>query len=126
MLVSGMKRKIVLEHQCCKPHVVRWNWSALLPQLPEQGGVVMRGLIVGIQDADPFLKKKTPENLFVFRRPPAMGESGSKFAHHYERQQYGLRLFEKRDGFRDAFTKVDVPIGVDGDPHFHMSLSIRS
>ena len=59
VLVSCVQRQIVLQDQRGQPHIVRRNRRALLPELAEHAGVVVRGLVVGKKDADAVFQQKT-------------------------------------------------------------------
>ena len=48
----------MLQDERSDPHIVRWNRRALLTQLAVNGGVMMRGLLIGIEHADTGLQKK--------------------------------------------------------------------
>ena len=52
MSVAGKQDKRMLQDECCNPHIVSRNGGALLTQLPVNGGVMMRRLLVGIEHAD--------------------------------------------------------------------------
>jgi hypothetical protein len=57
----------MLQHQGCDPHVVGRDGSALLAQLPVDCAVMMRGLFVGVEDADAGLQQKAAQGGFVAR-----------------------------------------------------------
>ena len=59
MFVSRVKRKIMLQDQRRQPHIVRRNWRALLPELAENGGIVVSGLVVGKENADAVFQQET-------------------------------------------------------------------
>jgi len=52
MGVAGTQDKRMLQDECCNPHIVNRNGGTLLTQLPVNGGVMMRRLLVGIEDPD--------------------------------------------------------------------------
>ena len=52
MGVAGKQDKGMLQDECCNPHIVSRNGGTLLTQLPVNGGVMMRRLLVGIEHAD--------------------------------------------------------------------------
>jgi hypothetical protein len=52
VLVSCVQRQIVLQDQGGQPHIVRRHRGALIPELAEHRCVVVRGLVVGKDDAD--------------------------------------------------------------------------
>jgi hypothetical protein len=52
MRVAGAEDKRMLQDERRDPHIVGWDGSALFAQLPVKGGVMMRGLFIGIEHAD--------------------------------------------------------------------------
>lgn len=56
MSIARKQDQRVLENKSRNPHIVRRNGRALLAELPVQARVVMRGLIVGIDNADAWLQ----------------------------------------------------------------------
>ena len=126
VLVSGVQSKIVLQDQSRKPHVVRGDWCALLPELAEHGRVVMSGLVVREKGAHAILEQEPPQHPFILSRPATVRETGPKFTDYDERQENRLGFFQQRHGFPHALAEIDISIGVEGHPHRQRSSSTRS
>ena len=65
MGVTSEQDKRMLQDEGRDPHIVGRDGSALLAQLPVNGGVVMGGLLVGKEDIDTGFQEKTAQNGFV-------------------------------------------------------------
>ena len=89
------------------------NRRALLPELTVDGGVVVRRVVVRIQDAHTVLHQEAPEEALVLRRSPTVRGTGPQLAQNDERQQDLLGRFEQRDRLREALAEIDVSIGVE-------------
>ena len=81
------------------------------------------GLIVGKQDTHPLLEEELTECSLVVRLSATVNEAGAKLAEDDERQQDGVGFFEQRHRLVDAFTEIDVSVGVERDPHRQRSAS---
>jgi len=77
MRVTGEQDQGMLQDEGCDPHIIGWDRSALLPQLPVNGGVVMGGLLVGIEDSDAGLQQKAAQDSFIAGSLAADGKSGA-------------------------------------------------
>src|ERR1700690_1497125 len=86
----------------------------------------MRGLFVGIEDSDAGLQQKTAQDSFVSRDLIAHGKSGAQFSHYDERQPNFIGKFDRFDNRGVAPAKVSVAIGIDCQPHRHISSAIAS
>ena len=75
MAIAREEHEIVLQDERRDPEVVGRYRSALSSKLPVDGGMVMRGLIVGEQDQDPVLAEEGPQHAFIFRASPAQAEA---------------------------------------------------
>ncbi len=126
MLVSRVQRQVVLQDQRGQPHIVRRNRRALLPELSEDGGVVVSGLVVGKEDADAVFQQETSEDPFVLGLPTPVREAGPKLGDNNEGQQNRLGFFQQRYCLRSAFAQIDVSICVESHPHRQRSSSTRS
>src|SRR4051812_18247764 len=116
----------MLQNQGSDPHIVGRDWSALLTQLLVNGGVMMRGLFIGVEHADAMLHEKAAEDGFVSRSLGAHRESSAQFPHHDERQPDFVGEFDSFDDGRSTAAKVGVAVGVERQPHFHISSSMVS
>ncbi len=58
--IAVVQDEIVLEHERCDPQVVRGDGRALAPELAKGPRVVVRGLVVGVEDLDAVLLQETP------------------------------------------------------------------
>ena len=56
--VTGTQDKRMLEDESRNPHIIGRNGSALLTQLPVNGGVMIRRLVVGIEHTNARLEEK--------------------------------------------------------------------
>ena len=61
MRVAGTQDKGMLQHEGRDPHIVCWDGSALLAQLPIQSSVVMGCLVVGVEHTDAGLQQKAAQ-----------------------------------------------------------------
>ena len=123
VLVACVKREVVLQNERGEPHIVGGDRCALFPELMKHGRVMVGGLIVGKQDKHPLLEEELTECSLVVRLSATMNEAGSKLAEDDERQQDGVGFFEQRHRLVDAFTEIDVSVGVERDPHRQRSAS---
>ena len=117
MPVSRVQCEIVLEHEGGEPHIVRWNGRALLAQLTKNRCIVMRRLVVGIQNVHAVLEEKTSKRMLVLDLPAPQREAGAQLPEHDERQHDGFGLLEQLDGLGNSPTEIDVPVRVNGDSH---------
>ena len=123
VLVACVKRQVVLQNKRGEPHIVCGDRRALFPELMKNGGVMMSGLIVSKQDKHPLLEEELTECSLVVRLSATMNEAGSKLPEDDERQQDGIGFFEQRHRLVDAFTEIDVSVGVERDSHRQRSAS---
>ena len=65
MRVTGKQDQRMLEHQGRDPHIVRRDGGSLLTQLPVNGGVMMRRLVVRIERTYAGLEEKAAQDGFV-------------------------------------------------------------
>lgn len=80
--VTGKQDKRMLQDEGCDPHIIRWDGRALLAQLPINGGVMMRRLVVGIEHTNARFKQKAAQHCFVLRSLGAHCKSGAQFPEH--------------------------------------------
>jgi len=78
--VTGKQDKRMLQDEGCDPHIIRRNGGALLTQLPVNGSVMMRGLLVGIEHTDAGLQEKTSQDSFVPWSLAARSETSAQFS----------------------------------------------
>jgi len=126
MRVTGEQDQGMLQDEGCDPHIIGWDRSALLPQLPVQGGVVMGGLLVGIEDTDARLEQKTAQDSFIAGSLAANRKSGAQFSQHDERQPNFIGEFNRFDNRNMAAAKVGVAVGIERQLHRHISSSMVS
>ncbi|HSP63116.1 MAG TPA: hypothetical protein VLQ90_09060, partial [Pyrinomonadaceae bacterium] len=112
--VTGKQDMRMLQDESCDPHVVRRDGSALLTQLPVNGSVMVRRLLVGIQHTDPRLEEKAPEDGFITRSLGTDGKSGAQFAEDDKGQPDFLGKLDRLNDRFDTPAKVRVTIGVEG------------
>jgi len=84
MSVAGAQDKGMLQDEGRDPHIVRWDGNALFAQLPVNGGVVMRRLLIGVEHTDSGLEKEAAQDGFVARSLGADGKSRAQFSEHDE------------------------------------------
>jgi hypothetical protein len=75
MDVASAEGQGMLQQKGCNPHVIGGDRRSLPAQLAVDASIMVRGLFVGVQDVNLWLKEKTPEDGFVLRRFAAQGES---------------------------------------------------
>ncbi|SRR6266545_715529 len=126
VLVSCVQGKVVLQHKSGQPYIVRRNRRALFAELAEDRRVVVSRLVVGEDDTHTVLQQKPPKYALVLGLSTAMCEACPKLADYDERQHDGLGFLQKRQGFCDSFTQIDVSIGVESDSHRQRPSSTRS
>jgi len=96
MRVAGEQNERMLQDEGRDPHIVGWDGSALLSQLPENSGVMMRGLLVSKKHTNGGFQEEAPQDGFVARSLTAHSKSGPQFSKHDKRQPDFLGEF---DGF---------------------------
>src|ERR1700751_4240170 len=126
MGVAGTQDKRMLQDECCNPHIVSRNGGTLLTQLPVNDGVMMRRLLVGIEDPDTGLQEKAPQDSLVARTLAAHSKAGAQFSQHDERQPDFIRQLDRLDDGCVAPAKIGVTVCVERHPQRHNSASIAS
>ena len=124
--VTSKEDERMLQDQGCDPHIVRRDRGALLTQLPINSGVVMRRLLVGIEQADTGLQEKTAQDGFVAWSLAPYGKSGAQLSQHDERQPNFIGELDRLDNEYIAPAKVGVTVCVERQLHFHISSSMVS
>ncbi len=102
MRIASTQNKRMLQHEGRDPHIVGRDGSALLPQLPVNSAVMMRGLFIGIEHTDAGLQQKTAQDGLVARSRAAQnktahGKSGAQFSQHDEGQPDFIGEFDRFD-----------------------------
>ncbi len=121
----------MLQDEGCDPHIVGRDGSALLPQLPVNSAVMMRGLFIGIEHTDARLQQKAAQDSLVARsraahNKPAHGEAGAQFSQHDEGQPDFIGEFDRFDNRHVAPAKVGIAVRIERQPHRHISSSMVS
>lgn len=96
------------------PEIVGGNGRALVSQLGEESGVMMRGLLVSIEHADQWGVEKFGEEAFILRGPGATGKSSPQFGQHYEWDDDLAGVPDDRHGLGTGLRKGHIGIGIDG------------
>ncbi len=97
MRIAGTQDKRMLQDEGGNPHIVGRDRSALLPQLPVNGAVMVRCLFIGVEHTDAGLQQKTAQDSLVARSLTAHGESGAQFSQHDEGQPDFIGEFDRFD-----------------------------
>jgi len=100
--------------------------QSLEPQLAERTRVVVRRLVVGIEDRDALLQEKTTQDTLVLRAALAESEARAQLRDHDEWQENLFCGGHQPDRLGDPFAEVHVAIGIEGQFHFQRSSSTRS
>jgi hypothetical protein len=129
--VAGAQDKRMLQDESRDPHIVRRDGTALLAQLPVNGAVMMSGLFIGVEHADAGLHEKSAQDSFVARSrtahsKTALSKPSAQFSQNDEGQPDFVGKFDSFDDGRIAAAKVGIAIGVECQPHRHISSSIVS
>lgn len=126
MAIAGMEHEVVLKHERREPHVVGRDRRALGSELAVDGRVVMRRLIVGVEDVHPFLEQEAAERSLVLGLTLAEGEPGAQLAQDDEGQDHRLGDLDERDRLSDPLAEIDVAVGVERDSQRQRSSSTTS
>jgi len=97
MRIPRVKDERILEDEGRNPHIVRGDRSALLPQLPVSGRIMMGCLLICIKNTNAGLKKETAQNSFIARPLAAYGKTGTQFPEYNERQPNLIGAFDHLD-----------------------------
>lgn len=116
----------MLQHEGRDPHIVGRDGSALLPQLPADSAVMVRGLLIGVEHTDAGLHQKTAQDSLVARSLTAHSKAGAQFSQHDEGQPDFIGEFDGFDHGRMAAAKVGVAVRIKSQPHRHISSSMAS
>jgi hypothetical protein len=80
--VRGGQHKRMLQDKSRDPHIVRRDAGSLLAELPVDVRVMMRCLVVGIENPNSGILKESPQHSFVTRSLTAHGKSAPQFSHN--------------------------------------------
>jgi hypothetical protein len=116
----------MLQHKSGDPHVVGRDGSALFAKLPVNGSVMMSCLFIGVEHSYPGFHQETAEHNLVSWSLTAHGKSCAEFSEYNEREMDFVREFDRLDYRCDAPAQVGVTIGIESQPHGHISSSIES
>jgi len=115
----------MLNRQRRDPEIIGRHGRVLPAQLPINGGIVMRGLPVGVKRTNRWPLKDARQRGFIFARPHSASESAAQLGQSDERDEYSCRRLHGLHDRRLAADKISVPVGVQQQFHFHKSASIR-
>lgn len=80
MAVTRIEEEIVLGDRRRNPEVVGGKGSTLPAQLAEKPGIVVSGLLIGVQDFNPGRVEKAGQDTFVLLRPATAQKPGPEFS----------------------------------------------
>ncbi len=80
MRVAGKENERMLQDQGSDPHIIRRDGSALLSQLPVNGGIMVRCLFIGVEHAYAGLEQKSPQDGFIPRPLTTYGKARAQFS----------------------------------------------
>lgn len=80
MRVAGEEDERMLQNKRRDPHIVGGDWGALFAELPVDVRVVVRGLLVGIDNPDTRLEKESAQDGFIAWSLAAHGKPGTQFS----------------------------------------------
>jgi len=124
MSIGSTKLDAMLEGERGNPEIIRRNGSALLSQLQENPGVMLRGHFIWGKHAHPRAGEELPETRLISRLPVSGGESGPQFSNHDQRQKNPGRPTHDVDSARFTPQKVTVRVSVERDVHLFPNLGI--
>ena len=108
----------MLQDERGNPHIVCRYRRSLPAQLPVHVCIVVRRLVIRVENGNSRLEKEPSQHRFVPRPLSPHRESGPQFSHHDEWQQNlvgQLRPFRSQRASAPA--EVGVAIRVEGEPH---------
>ena len=115
--VAGEKNQRMFENERGDPHIVGGDWGALLAELPVYVRVMMRGLLVGIDNPDTWFHKESAQDGFVAWPLAAYGKPCTQFSQNNKRKPDLGCLFDERDDRGVTPAKIGVTIGIERDLH---------
>jgi hypothetical protein len=124
--VAGKQDEIVLNGQGRDPNVVCRDGGALLPELEEEAGEVMGGLLVGPQDPHPRPIQENCQGPLVRPAGCPREKTRPQLGKRHESHADELRGPHAFHGFWSALAEIPVPVGIEKDSHFHSSSSTWS
>lgn len=124
--VTSKQDKRMFEDESCNPHIVRWDGRSLLTQLPVNGTVVMRCLVVGIEYPNPRFEEETPQDCFIVRSLSTNCKAGAQFAEDNEGQPDFIGELDCLNDRCNTAAKVCVTFGVERQLQGHISSSTVS
>ena len=127
MRVTGQEKELMLHGETGNPEIVGWNGGARAPELNEEPGINFCGLEVRVQHADAWSAEKNGQNRLVV--PSASRITAMKPCSYLGcRDEWNPDLDRFLHPSRHGFAlpqRVRQPIGVEEDPHFQRSGSMR-
>src|SRR5579862_183232 len=126
VLIARTQHQRVLQRERRDPHVIGGNRGTLPAQLPVHRGIVVSGLVVGVEHSNARLQQETAKNGLVARPLTACREPGTQFSQHDKRQPHLIRMFHCLDNRRNVAAQISVAIAVECELHRHISSSIVS
>src|SRR5688572_13677971 len=103
----------MLNDQRGRPHVILGYGSALATELLVNKGILMRGLLVGIQCSYIRAIKKLMEELLIGPASRPHRKAGPQLSDCDEWHGDEVRTFQLLDYFRHGVRKVGITIGVE-------------
>ena len=126
MPVAGKKQEIVLDGERRNPDVVDRNRRPLQTKLREYSREVMRGFIVGEQHPDALGVQEDSQRLLVLSGERPAKKSRPQLGKNDKWQTNDTRQLDDIDRFLVAFAKIAIAVGIEQNPHRHISGSTRS
>jgi hypothetical protein len=124
MAISGNETKIVLQSERGDPKIVVRNWSSGSLELNEKARIVFRRFLAEKQYAYGGLGEHSVQQDFIPALLSATKKTGLHFAQDNERNPDLFRSLQFLGKFRIATEQIGDPIGIERNPHFHLSGSI--
>ena len=83
MFVAGAELKVMLQDDGCYPDIIGGNGSALPPQLGEESGKMVRGLVVRVQQFDTCGIDKFQQQSLVFSAARPQQKTRTQFTRNH-------------------------------------------
>ena len=111
----------MLDGEGGNPYVVGWNGISLRAQLMKQAGVMVRSLLVGIEDTRARTVQKLRQHPLVASSVCATMKTGTQFGQTDKRKTHPVRALQGINNLGPPPTEITVPIGIEQQIHFHSS-----
>src|SRR6185437_7070629 len=93
--IAGEQSERMLQDEGGYPHVVCGNRRSLLSELPVDARIMMRGLLVCVENSHPRPHEESAQHSFVARPLAPHRKSGAQLPNNNERQPYFIRVFDR-------------------------------